>query len=202
MKGCAKRIMFWIKLKDLYKKNVVLAEEYSFEEYYPLLRRFIAREVNLGSEYLSPYRFSLYYGISPGKSIRLFLGLADNPEIIRTCFKYQCEECDSINIIEDEKDLLEFSCYECGFEDSLATPDYFSEVKVIFKISYEILEEFKEDLKENPLSNNESNSTALEEGIDVDVSFEAVGELNGLEDKIIGEDFEARVRNILMGDIL
>ncbi|MCR6850043.1 MULTISPECIES: hypothetical protein [Bacillus] len=194
--------MFSTKLKKLYEINKIISEEYPFEEYYPLLRNFIAREINLGAEYLSPYRFSLFYGKSPQMAIRLFLGLSDEKSILSQCFKFECEECGSINIIEDEENLIDFKCYECGFEDSLATPNYLSEVKILFKINYEILEEFREDLKENPLSNKESISAVLEEGMDIEISFETAEKMNTKNDSSISKTFEDKVRNILLGDLI
>ncbi|MFV0941168.1 hypothetical protein [Bacillus thuringiensis] len=169
--------MLYKRLKDLYSQNKVLAEEYSFDEYYLLLQNFITREVSLGAEYLSPYRFALFYSKSPKDVIRWFLGLSDSEEIIEQLYKYQCEECGTINILKDEKSLFDFKCYECGEEESLTRKDYLSEVKLLFKINEELLEEVEENLKINPLSNETPISSAVLEGekdidIDMDVSLE------------------------------
>ncbi|HDR4715842.1 hypothetical protein ACQVST_28465 [Bacillus cereus] len=169
--------MLYKRLKDLYSQNKVLAAEYPFDEYYLLLQNFITREVSLGAEYLSPYRFALFYSKSPKDIIRWFLGLSDSEEIIEQLYKYQCEECGTINILKNEKSLFDFKCYECGEEESLTRKDYLSEVKLLFKINEELLEEVEENLKINPLSNETPISSAVLEGekdidIDIDVSLE------------------------------
>ncbi|MGY6314428.1 hypothetical protein ACXC7F_28775, partial [Bacillus cereus] len=156
--------MLYKRLKDLYSQNKVLAAEYPFDEYYLLLQNFITREVSLGAEYLSPYRFALFYSKSPKDIIRWFLGLSDSEEIIEQLYKYQCEECGTINILKNEKSLFDFKCYECGEEESLTRKDYLSEVKLLFKINEELLEEVEENLKINPLSNETPISSAVLEG--------------------------------------
>lgn len=80
----------------------------------------------------------------------MVLGLSDSEEIIEQLYKYQCEECGTINILKDEKSLFDFKCYECGEEESLTRKDYLSEVKLLFKINEELLEEVEENLKINP----------------------------------------------------
>ena len=161
--------MLYKRLKDLYNQNEVLAEEYPLEEYFPLLQYFISSEVSLGAEYLSPYRFSLMYSKPTKEVIRFFLGLTDSEEIFEQYYKYECDECNTLNIIKDEAALVNFKCRECGFEDHLTTADNLSEVKLLFKLNDELLEEFMQNLKHNPLSNGLIASWAVLEGGVADV---------------------------------
>ncbi|AMX83612.1 hypothetical protein GS3922_07995 [Geobacillus subterraneus] len=181
--------MLFKRLRDLYNENEVLAKEYPLDEYFPLLQNFIAKEVSLGAEYLSPYRFALSYSKSPKEAIRFFLGLTDSEHIIKQQFKYECDRCGKINIIKDEESLFNFKCRECGFEDNLtSSPDYLSEVKLLFRINEELLEEVKKNLKDNPLSNVlQSSSAVLERGIDEEVSLESAEELIYKDGKPIGK---------------
>lgn len=181
MEGGLKKVMLYKRLKTLYNDNKVLAADYPLDEYYPLLQSFITREVSLGAEYLSPYRFALFYAKSPKDIIRLFLGLSDSEDIIGQRYKYQCEECGTINILKDEESLFNFKCYECGEEELLTKKDYLSEVKLLFKINEELLEEVEEGLKANPLSNETPMSSAVLEGeknidMDVEVSLGSAGD--------------------------
>lgn len=156
--------MLYERLEKLYKKNSVLAQEFPLQEYYSLLRSFMTKEVSLGAEFLSPYRFALSYGIAPKQSLRFFLGLADDEDVIQQYYKYQCEECDTINIIKDEADLFEFKCKRCGFEDHLVKAEYLSEVKLLFKINDDLLKEFISNLKELPLTDVQKVSANSDEG--------------------------------------
>lgn len=158
------------KLKNLYTENRTLADEFPFDEYYPLLRNFLVQEINLGAELLSPYRFAVTYGLSPRSSVRFFLGLADEEEIIYQYYKYECEECNTTNIIKDEAELLDFKCKNCGFEDYLVKTEHLSEVKLLFKISGPLLEEIRNNLKELPLTEVSNFSSTLDEGTLVSLS--------------------------------
>lgn len=164
--------MLYKKLEALYSNNQTLSEEYPLQEYFPLLQMFISKEVGLGAEYLSPYRFSLFFSKPSIEAVRLFLGLADCEEIVEIRYKYECDQCGTINILKNEDALFNFKCIECGFEDHLITTDYLSEVKLLFKINEDLLDEVKTNLKGNPLSNEfESSAATLERGTDMDVSL-------------------------------
>ncbi|MEH7000852.1 hypothetical protein [Priestia megaterium] len=170
--------MLYGRLENLYKKNQILEQRYPLNEYYPLLRSFIAKEVDLGAEYLSPYRFALSYSLPVGEAIRFFIGLADASNILTQYYKYQCDECDTINIIKDEDSLLNFECKECGFQDALTRKEYLSEVKILFRLDDDILEETEKSLKDNPLSREGRNaSEVLGRGIDVEIPIEKMEEV-------------------------
>lgn len=169
--------MLYERLETLYNENLVLAQEFPLQEYYSLLRTFMTKEVSLGAEFLSPYRFALSYGIAPKKSLRFFLGLADDEDIVQQYYKYQCEECDSINIIKDEADLFGFKCQRCGFEDHLIKTEHLSEVKLLFKINEDLLEEFISNLKELPLTDVQRVSADSDEGSYEDFSLSNVEEV-------------------------
>ncbi|PHG30408.1 hypothetical protein COI60_24875 [Bacillus toyonensis] len=190
--------MLSTKLKKLYENNKVLSEEFPFDEYYPLLRNFIVKEVSLDAEYLSPYRFALTYGIPPKNAIRFFMGLTDDRELLQQHYKYDCEICDHINIIVDEDQLVDFRCIECGFEDHLITKEYLSEVKLLFKISDELLEEIQHGLKENPLSEDAVGLKILDEGTSItnEVSLGLAQEIAGQDGKYIGENAKAIQKRI------
>ncbi|AXN41035.1 hypothetical protein DTO10_23430 [Peribacillus butanolivorans] len=180
--------MLFTRLRNLYNENKVLAEEYPLDQYYPLLQNFISKEVDLGAEYLSPYRFALSFSKPSKEAIRFFLGLTDSIDILEQYYKYECDECGRINIIKDEEALINFKCKKCGFEDHLTTSDYLSEVKLLFKINEELSEEVKKNLKDNPLSKvQESSSAVLEGGADIDVTFKTAEELIYKDGKPIGK---------------
>lgn len=189
--------MLYKRLSDLYKENEVLAEEFPFNEYFPLLQNFISREVDLGAEYLSPYRFSLFFSKPTKDILRFFLGLTDSENIVEQHYKYECDECTAINIIKEEESLINFKCKNCGFEDSLITSDYLSEVKLLFKLNEELLEDFQENLKYNPLPKvSESSSTVLEGGEDIEFTLESVEEVIYKNDKLISKKSEERAERL------
>ncbi|WP_173916906.1 hypothetical protein [Halobacillus sp. Marseille-Q1614] len=181
--------MLYKRLNALYTENEVIAEEFPFSEYFPLLQQFISNEVELGAEYLSPYRFALSFSKPPKAAIRFFLGLTDSEEILRQYYKYQCDECDAINIIKDEKALVNFKCKRCGFEDYLETSDYLSEVKLMFKIEDKLLEAVNDNLKINPLSSINTISSAVtdERGDLENVNFNTAEELIIKDGKMISK---------------
>ncbi|MEH7210037.1 hypothetical protein V7094_28130 [Priestia megaterium] len=189
--------MLYKRLSDLYKENEILSEEFPLDEYFPLLQNFISREVDLGAEYLSPYRFSLFFSKPTKEILRFFLGLTDSENIVEQHYKYECDECRRINIIKDEESLIHFKCKNCGSEDSLVTSDYLSEVKLLFKLNEELLEDFRENLKYNPLPKvSESSSTVLEGGGDIEFTLESVEEVIYKNDKPISKKSEERAERL------
>ncbi|TYS62001.1 hypothetical protein FZD47_18100 [Bacillus infantis] len=167
--------MLFKKLEALYNENKTLAKAYPIQEYYPLLQHFISKEVALGSEYLSPYRFALFFSKPTIDAVRFFLGLADSENIVETLYKYECDDCGTINLLKDEDALLNFKCKQCGFKDELVKTEYLSEVKLLFKISDELLDQVKSNLKDNPLSDEFEPLTAkLERGMDEEVSLAVI----------------------------
>lgn len=164
--------MLFGRLKALYEKNEVLKQKFPLDEYYPLLRKFISQEVALGATYLSPYRFALSFSLSVKDSIKFFLGLTDSENILNQYYKYQCDECGTINIIKDEEQLAYFVCKECGFEDHLTKKDYLNEVKILFRLNDEIVRETENYLKDNPLSREEGSiNETLERGLDIETTI-------------------------------
>ncbi|MCT2347101.1 hypothetical protein M4D71_23400 [Niallia taxi] len=169
--------MLFKKLEALYNDNKNLAKAYPFDEYFPLLQLFISKEVALGSEYLSPYRFALFFSKPTKDAVRFFLGLADSEEIVETLYKYECDECGTISILKDEEALFNFKCKQCGFRDHLVKTEYLSEVKLLFRINEDLHDEVKANLKNNPLSDKiETAAANSERGLEEEVSLASIEE--------------------------
>ncbi|WP_411955109.1 hypothetical protein ACKXGF_04935 [Alkalibacillus sp. S2W] len=163
--------MFYTKLCSIYDEKDILKREFPFDEFHPLLRKFLMDELKLNADHFSPYRFASYFGIDLKQSIKFFLALSDNQGLFNKIYKYQCSNCEELNIITDEEDLKNFICHECLEPESLENQNFLDEVKIIFELNEEE-NELKNSLKAHPFfDKHTSNRNKSKEG-DVNLYFD------------------------------
>lgn len=136
--------MFYTNLIDIYHKRTFLEEGYPFNRYYPLLQHFIAEEVSLNTNYISPYRFSIYNGINLKDTLNLFIALSGDDGIFDRLYQYDCE-CDTSHVLESN-DLENFSCYKCG-EEIAEINLALSNITLLFRLKPELEDDMVKELK-------------------------------------------------------
>lgn len=138
-----------------------LASEFPFEEYYPLLNRYLVEEIRLGSKYSNPFRFASNYSTDIKETIKFFLALSDSKGLFEKMYRFECSECREINLITQDQ-LENFTCKECHDEDNLIHSNIFNEIKIIFRIHDDLRKELQPSLKDySPSKNKHSNHRAL-----------------------------------------
>jgi hypothetical protein len=175
--------MLYEQLCKIYRDKLFLSAEFPFDEYYPLIKRFILEEVARGSNYLNPYRFSYAYGFNTKRIIRLFLALSDNDRIFKKFCHYECE-CHESSIVAYEQ-IYNFECPNCGdsLSDSEDLMNNMQHVKLLFKIDDEIKQGAKNDLKVPSPSDNIREITNTSGGDFQNVSLVDAIEANVLDDQ-------------------
>lgn len=129
-------------IKGAYDENEVLAREYPFEVYYPLIVQFVVKEIRLKKVYMNPVLFANETGIEDKKAIRFFLGMLDST-LFDMVYEYECPHCNEKNICETEEELINLLCSKCSEKINYTYEELIKEIKVLFKINPEIVEKVK-----------------------------------------------------------
>ncbi len=135
--------MFYTDLENIYIKKDFLEKKFCFNQYYPLLRNFLAKEVKLGSEFISPYRFAVHYGMSIKDVINFFIALSGETGVFSRFYKLECD-CGEYSFL-DEKDLS-FTCPYC-YESDIKVDSNLSNIDLMFKLKDSTLNELRIELK-------------------------------------------------------
>lgn len=147
---------------NIYSEKKFLEKKFCFNQYYPLLQNFLAKEVKLGSEFISPYRFAAHYGMSIRDVINFFIALSGDIGVFERYYKVECE-CGEYAIFNETD--ISFTCPYC-YEEDISINSSLSNVDLLFKIKETTLNELRDELKKVQSSSNSTptQSITLEEG--------------------------------------
>ncbi|UOR12001.1 hypothetical protein [Halobacillus amylolyticus] len=161
--------MFYTELKNIYSRKKFLESKFPLETYYPRMNHFITQELRLGATFFSPFRFAHMFGIDVNSSVSFFLSLSDKNGIFSKLYKYECDNCDELNILKSEDELMNFECQECNKPGDLSNSSFLSDVKLLFKLKDIFYEEAMKDLKAHASFDSptyKSNSSKEEKEVD------------------------------------
>lgn len=179
--------MFIRELANIYSKKPYLNEIIPFYEIAPQVEQYLIQEVRLGADNLNPYRFSYQFGYEVKDVINIFIALSANHGPLRRLYRYECGECNTMNIITD-KELKEFKCYHCGSEGDLEQKYFLENVRVVFDIKEPYIKDVKTRLKNRASSESRPGKGDPGEAFEGNVTLKDVFDANIANNEVIDQE--------------
>lgn len=190
--------MFTTELANIYSKIPYLNDIIPFYEISPQIEMFINQELRLGANNLNPYRFSYKFGHEPKDVINLFIAFSTDDGPLERLYRYECPECEELNILTDEE-LKHFECYNCHYDGDMEKKEFLENVKVIFEIKPLYLKDLKKRLKDQASSDQGSKRLKTGEAYKESLSLKEVLEANKMTDLTLDEKLDKLEDEILRG---
>lgn len=165
--------MFYERLKSIYSQNDdYLNNRFSFEQYYPILRLYLIEQVKSKQELLSVDDFANKNAISLRDSINFLAALSGEDGIFERHYKFNCEKCSQVHVIEEEE-LFEMINLENEYPEDIDC-DYCNQtnfipsntefIKLLFKIKPLIFKEISAEIKKVESSSEVISQVEISEG--------------------------------------
>ncbi len=173
----------------MYQENQYLKSQFPLDKYLNYFTENIYENLKKGNDFINPVLCAIENSITLNEAINFLISIASikNNEIVRLGYVYECDECEKIEILNEE-DLANYQCVYCS-DESINIREMMEEGIIDLEICFEINSRLSRIIKQGfDLPSSKPMRIDLEEGEIHNISSVTITSeiING--DLIVGEE--------------